>query len=117
MCLLVNWLNCGNTNITIINATVTDNITINKASPINWRINDERTAPTTFLTPTSFERLTACAVARFIKLTQAISTRKSAINSKAKMSDLLNVCPPNYNVAIPYPDFRNDRRAYTDRIS
>ena len=42
-----------------------------------------RLLPSTFRTPTSLERLTACAVARFMKLTQAITIRKMPMSVSA----------------------------------
>jgi hypothetical protein len=52
-------------------------------SPMNWKISCFRSAPTTFLTPISFARLKDLAVARLIKLKQAMTRTKMAIIVKA----------------------------------
>ncbi len=61
--------------------------TINAVSPMNCRASCLRLLPNTFLTPTSFERFTACAVARLMKFTQAITRRKIPISDKAVMRE------------------------------
>ena len=60
--------------------TINDTITIDSLK--NCRINCGRPAPSTLRIPTSRARLVARAVARFIKLIQAISRMKNAIIDK-----------------------------------
>src|SRR5687768_12324166 len=59
-------------------ATVAYNID----SSMNWLTSWPRTAPNTFLNPTSFDLSVALAVARLIKLMQAMIKIKMAIDIK-----------------------------------
>ena len=63
--------------IAIVIAITSAQDTMMVVSPTNWTASCFRLLPSTFLTPTSFARLTACAVARLIKFTQAMMIRKS----------------------------------------
>ena len=91
-CLPVRLLNTGKTAPAIAMAIMVERIVSKMASPINCFINTMRNAPITFLTPTSFARLTDRAVARFIKLMQAISKIKTAIMVKRRTYSIL---PPS----------------------
>ena len=65
-------------------AIITEKKVSSNASPINCPINADRMAPTTFRIPTSFARFAERAVARFIKLIQAISKIKMATMVKRR---------------------------------
>ena len=51
-------------------------------SPMNWPISCRRNAPSTLRMPTSCARPAERAVARFMKLMQAINRRKNATAEK-----------------------------------
>src|ERR1700753_903096 len=80
MFLADNWLNAGRKTITISSASTKAIKVINMDSPKNWRIRALFSAPNTFLTPTSAERLDERAVDKFIKLIQAISKVNMAMD-------------------------------------
>ncbi len=86
-------LSNGNMLKAIPTAIITARKVMINVSLKNWNINCCFLLPNTFRTPTSLARLTACAVARFIKLIQAIISRKSPIRLKAVISSLLKVRP------------------------
>src|SRR5690242_16088927 len=75
-------LKAGNNNSVKTMAIINAIKLIKTLSPRNWVIKDFFSAPKTFRTPTSAERFEDCAVARFIKLIQAISKVKMAIEAR-----------------------------------
>src|SRR5258708_14468869 len=75
-------LNAGKDNATMIIAIMDANNVYNNASARNCPINCFRSEPNTFLIPTSFALFADCAVAKFIKLTQASSMINNAIAEK-----------------------------------
>src|SRR5205085_9322734 len=90
----------GSDNFTMMIASIAEIKTSNSASPKNCMINCIRPAPTTFRTPTSFARASACAVDRFTKLIQAnIKTAKPTV-PKNQSHVVLIACthspPPAY---------------------
>ncbi len=62
----------GNTSQAMAVANATANKVIRKVSPMNCMMRFLRLLPNTLRTPTSLARFTACAVARLMKLTQAM---------------------------------------------
>src|SRR4030095_6432425 len=79
ICLPVSWLNGGSKSQTIRTAkTMASKVSIID-SDRNCKMSCLRLAPTTFFIPTSFIRLEAFAVERFMKLMQAITKIKMAI--------------------------------------
>src|SRR5690349_16747777 len=75
-------LKAGNNNKVKTIATINASILIKRDSPRNCITNDFFSAPNTFLMPTSDERLEDRAVARFMKLIQAIINVKMAIEPR-----------------------------------
>src|SRR5687767_6380311 len=72
----------GNATEVISTATTVEKATIKNVSKRNCFFKCHLLLPKTFRTPTSFDRLTACAVERFIKLVQAINRINAAINQR-----------------------------------
>src|SRR5262245_51216596 len=95
ICLPVKKLNCGSkSHAHNIERTIAD-IVSKTDSQRNLKISCLRSAPTTFLIPTSFILLEAFAVDRFIKLMQAITKIKTAIRENSfTYSILLPVWEP-----------------------
>ena len=87
ICTLSNLFKKGKAIVAIVMASSNAAKTITDVSLKNWMPNCFRLLPRTFLTPTSFERLTACAVARFMKFTHAIKIRKIPINDNALIKE------------------------------
>src|SRR5688500_15506060 len=69
----------GNSSLAMTRAIINANRLMSSDSPINCLIRDRFSAPSTLRMPTSAERLEERAVDRFIKLIQAISSVKTAI--------------------------------------
>ena len=69
----VNWLSNGTMSNVAIIAMIIEKTESKIVSPINWKMSCLLSAPTTFLTPISFALLNDLAVARLIKLKQAIT--------------------------------------------
>ena len=78
----VRALNLGRNNSTITRARVRAIAEIRIDSPRNCFMSWKRLAPTTFRNPTSLVRWTDRAVARFIKLIQAVMRIKNAMSVK-----------------------------------
>ena len=72
------WLNDGSNSDTSPTASITAMLLSKIDSPRNCRINALRRAPEALRTPTSRARRADRAVARFIKLMQAINRMKKA---------------------------------------
>ena len=79
----VNWLSNGMMSKVAITAMIIEKTESKIVSPINWKMSCLRSAPITFLTPISLALLKDLAVARLIKLKQAITRTKMAITVKA----------------------------------
>src|SRR5688572_30375575 len=83
--------NTGKSTCTSNNASRNENTDKSNASPRNWRTNCFFSAPKTLRMPTSAARLAERAVARFIKLIQAISKIKIATEARMYKYDKLPV--------------------------